>query len=199
SESKSFLNDYSKIRDICGMYSGSESAGVSFLYKYSYLKEEAPIILLDIEIAMDTDNDDKDTDRIDILLFNKKDKSLKFLEGKLYSNNEIRSTTSPKVIKQVKGYNVQIANKREEILTAYSNYINIVNEIFDLDLPRPSTISPETGLYIFDFDSYQLKHDLKEKILPKLKKDLNYLYYIGNPEKIKIHALWDGKNTKCTS
>ena len=167
SGTKSYVKDYKKIKENCKLYSGEEANGISSLYKYSYLRDEG-IVLLDIEIALKSENEEKDTDRMDILLFDKKDAVLKFVEGKLYSNSEIRSNTYPEVVKQVGRYNVQIASKKASIIDAYSKYIEIVNWIFDLQLPLPLDIFPKTGFYIFGFDSYQRKLDLKENVIPKL-------------------------------
>jgi len=188
-----FIKSYSRIKENCANYSGIEAKGVSRLYhKYSYLSD-SNIIVLDIEVSFESDNKNKKQDRIDILLYDKENKILRFVEAKHYSNKEIISKTKPDVINQIKKYEKQIKNKKHNIITAYSNYINIINEIFKnetsyLPLPLPNDVEDEVTLFIFGFDK-----DQKEGRLTEIEKQLLGIKYysVGNVKNVKINSLWN--------
>jgi hypothetical protein len=189
---KSFKKDYDKIKDNCGLYSkGSEATGVSYLWeKGSFVNASEDIIVLDIEISLKSAEDiGRNQDRIDVLLYSNRGKALKFIEAKLYTNNEIRSKTEPAIISQIERYNNQIKTKESEILAEYKKYIKIMNELFSLEIEEPIKVLPGAGLYIFGFDDDQKNGNLKN-IEQKLdEKHIKY-YSLGNPSNIKIKALW---------
>ena len=195
---KSFVRDYNKIKVNCELYSkGSESAGVSYLYsKYSFMEKQADIVVLDIEVSLES-NEDGGQDRIDVLLYSKNTRELKFVEAKLYTNKEIRSEGTPEVIGQIKRYDDQINSREGEILNAYKTYVEAINELFEIELMAPTKILPEAGLYIFEFDDDQRKGNLSNKVLPKLKgKGIKY-YSLGNPVNINIQTLWNTTTKPC--
>lgn len=186
-----FMKSYERIKENCANYSGKEALGVSHLYhNYSYLSN-SKIVVLDIEASFKSNDKDKKQDRIDILLFNKKTKTLQFIEAKHYSNGEIKSKSTPKVIKQIERYKTQINNPivNKQILKAYKNYINIINEIYNIDLPEPEKICKEVSLLIFGFDTDQKNGGLK-KIETNLKKYKVKFYAKGNMKSVKIEPLW---------
>lgn len=184
-----FSKAYSRIKENCANYSGKEASGVSRLYhKYSYLSD-SEIIVLDIEVSFQSKDNDKKQDRIDVLLFNKKTRTLQFVEAKHYSNKEIRSTTTPDVIKQVNRYKAQIIANENNIIAEYGKYIEILNNIFDIELPKPDKVRKDVSLLIFGFDNDQKNVGLKniEKHL-KTAKIKNYAK--GDVKSIEIEPLW---------
>lgn len=191
---KSFVSDYNKIKTNCELYSkGSEAACVSYLYsKYSFVSSAADIVVLDIEISLKADEDKNgNQDRIDILLYSKSDRALKFVEAKLYTNKEIRSETDPEVVGQIERYNSQIERKEGEICNAYGKYVEIMNDLFSLKIERPIKILPGAGLYIFGFDEDQSKGNLTKNIRPNLEKNHIRYYLLGNPSNIDGKTLWN--------
>ena len=160
-----FIENYQRINENCEKYSGPEDEGISKIYhKHSYLAEENKVVL-DIEVSFESLNH-KGQDRIDVLLFDKEKQELQFVEVKHYSNGELWSSTGePKVIKQVKRYETQIKNRNDEILSTYTNYIEILNKLFDINLPIPKSIHKKVTLLIFGFDSDQLKGRLNKLII----------------------------------
>ncbi|MBU1864553.1 MAG: hypothetical protein KKH94_12910 [Candidatus Omnitrophica bacterium] len=190
---KSFKEDYNKIKTNCKLYSkGSEAAGLSSLYKYSFARSKENIVVLDIEISFESQGESKNQDRVDVLLYNKKTKKLKFVEAKLYSNKEIRSKTTPRVVSQIKKYNRQIDSKQHaDILPGYKKYICCMNDLFGIKIACPTGVLQRTGLYIFGFDAYQKKWDLDKKIVPQLKDNGITPYAIGNPRNVDITTLWN--------
>ena len=78
---KSFKEDYNKIKTNCELYSkGSEAAGVAHLYQYSFVLNKGDIVVLDIEVSFESQDENKNQDRVDILLYSKKSNKLKFVE-----------------------------------------------------------------------------------------------------------------------
>jgi hypothetical protein len=159
-----FEEGYSRIKENCANYSGVEAQGVSSIYhKHSYLSNENKVVL-DIEVSFESQNKDKRQDRIDILLLDKNKKTLEFVEAKHFSNSEIWSSKTPKVIGQIRKYQNQISSKKADILSAYTHYTMCLNKIFDIDLPIPIDITPNVMLLIFGFDKNQKDGRLKELI-----------------------------------
>ncbi len=189
---KDFEKDYNKIKNNCELYSkGSEAACVAHLYnKYSFINSAINTVVLDIEISLES-REGKNQDRIDILLYSKRNKLLQFVEAKLYTNKEIRSKNRPEVIGQIERYNTQIKNRENEILVAYRRYVEIINELFSLELEKPTGILQGVGLYIFGFDDDQKKGNLLRQIIPNLEKDRIRYYSLGNSASINIQTLWD--------
>jgi hypothetical protein len=172
---------------------GSEAYCVSYLYsKYSFASSASDIVVLDIEISLEADEDeDRNQDRIDILLYSKSDKALKFIEAKLYTNKEIRSKGKPEVIDQIGRYNDQIKRKESEIRDAYKGYVEIMKDLFSLNIEKPVKVLADAGLYIFDFDDDQKQGNLAKNIKPNLEKNRIKFYPLGNPANVNAQTLWN--------
>ena len=194
-----FESNYKRIKENCSKYSGVEASGVSDIYhKYSYFSDN-DVVVLDIEVSFKSNdilvNDElsnkKTTqDRIDILLFKKSTKTLQFVEAKHYSNTEIWSSTKPKVIGQIKKYEGQIKQNEQEIIEQYGNYVNSINNLFQINLPLPEKIDPKVTLLIFGYDRNQFNGRMKELILNKEDYKEIELYKIGGVSKINTGTLW---------
>ncbi|MFI3260465.1 MAG: hypothetical protein R3Y13_01980 [bacterium] len=189
----SFVDGYNQIKERCDKYVTLEAECVSVMYQNN-ITSKSDVILLDTEIAfskdtLDVDDDnDKNLNRIDILLFDKESKTLVFVEAKHFSNSELWSKeyTLPPVVNQVKNYEKVIKDNYEDILTEYTKYIEVCRDLFDLDeneLPIPNNIHSKVGLLIFGFDKKQ-----QEKIKEKLKLD-------GSLDDIKFYEKGDFKAT----
>lgn len=188
-----FEKNYQRIKENCSNYSGIEAVGVSDLYhKHSYLSN-SNVIVLDIEISFESQNEEKHQDRIDILLFNKESKTLQFVEAKHFSNNEIWSRTTPKVISQIKRYESQLAKRKNGILSEYIEYIKIINGIFNIALPEPAEIDDNVTLLIFGFDNDQKNGRLKRLIFQNKEYAGIKNYSIGNIKKVVPDNLWKAK------
>jgi len=193
-----FVADYQRIKNNCKTYSGIESAGVSEVYKkHSYRNVTDDIVVLDIEISFGALGKNKQ-DRIDLLLFNKTTQSLKFVEAKHFTNTELWSKKGRKptvITKQIPRYQAQISFKSREIISEYQKYVQIVNSLFNLNLPLPLTVENEVVLFIFGYDSDQIKGGSRffELVLsdPVLTRT-NYCT-VGNPNNTNMSSLWKGK------
>lgn len=192
-----FEKGYTRIKENCGKYSGLEASGVSKIYhKHSYF-DHSDIIVLDIEVSFKSAIKDRKQDRIDILLYDKKTRTLQFVEAKHYSNKELWSTTTPDVIKQIRRYENQISINKASLINEYSNYIsilnNIFNNIFNKKLPKPLHINPEVILLVFGFDKDQQQGRLKTLIQNNIQYKGVKLYSKGNIGLVKLQNLWNTK------
>jgi len=184
----SFVDGYARIKENCSLYAGVESSGVSYIYgKYSYAASISEIVVLDIEVSLESLDLDKNQDRIDILLFDKRKKQLIFCEVKHYSNKEIwsRKGSSPDVVGQVQRYVKQIGAKGDVILKEYGNYVDAVNKLLALNLPCPESIKQNVVLMVLGFDKDQLSGRFTELFKANMPKDIRY-YAIGNVASLKI-------------
>jgi len=186
-----FEMNYLRIKENCANYSGVEALGVSDIYhRHSYLSD-SNVVVLDIEVSLDAVEKERKQDRIDILLFNRSTKTLQFVEAKHFSNPDIWSTDSPKVLGQIARYQEQINLRKSEILSAYSEYVQIINRVFGITLPEPIGIDPKPTLLIFGFDSNQRSGRLKGLITDNSHYAGIKCYPIGNIKKLKPENLWN--------
>ena len=161
-------------------------------HKHSYLSDNN-IVVLDIEVSFESYNEENKQDRIDILLYKKDTKTLQFVEAKHYSNKEIRSRTTPEVIDQVNRYESQILKRRSEILSGYTEYVKILNSIFNISLPKPITIEDKVILLIFGFDQDQKTGKLKKMVTKNSKYSGMKNYSIGNIKQVVMENFWNAK------
>ena len=205
---KNFPDGYSQIKKNCSFYSGKEAEGVSRIYsKYSYAmnkttKNQTGILAFDIEVAFKSlpervrkrsnkKTKRASTDRIDLLLYNQKERKLKFYEAKHYSNSEIWSKEGelPEVITQVKDYKRQIKVSQKEILEVYKKYTAITNKLFEMEIEPPDNLDDEVCLLIFGFDKDQLHGKLKSTI-KKIRERGIQVYFRGGIETVDINTMW---------
>jgi hypothetical protein len=196
---KKFYKGYDGIKKNCKNHSDkSEAEGVSRIYhQYPYNFDRSDVVVLDVEVALiDTPEDSKKAEqrRIDILLYHKLLKKLRFIEAKRYDNNEIRAkNSSPQVIGQLQSYRDIIKAQRENILDAYKKYTKTLEKIFsNLSLPEPQEIDENVGLLIFGFDQNQMDGRLNDQIIKNPEFNGIPYYPIGDITKIKAENLWKG-------
>ena len=195
-----FYDGYENIKERAKLYASPEAIGVYNICKSGNLLSNNNYIVLDIEVAFESEINKEDSkrkniqNRIDILLYDIKEKELLFDEVKHFTNSEIWSNSVPAVVNQVNRYNNEIAERKDEILSVYKKYIMNINQIFadELDNPLllPEKVNPKCGLIIFGFDS-----DQRDGRLENLKQNLTNnnmkLYCIGNERKINLENLYN--------
>ena len=194
-----FQDNYRQIKENCSIYSGVEAKGVSELYhKHSYLSSKDDVVVLDIEAVFKSLNVDNTTDRVDIVLFNKLTRTLQFVEAKDYTNTDIVAENGmpPKVIDQLSRYESQILKKKKDIISGYSDYIKILNNIFNLSLPLPTNIDPKPTLLIFGFDNDQKKGRLKDRVTGNPAYNGIKLYCKGEIKTVDMKNFWNAKILK---
>ena len=205
-----FYNGYKNIKERAKLYTSVEAIGVHYICKNGNLLLNKDYIALDIEVAFEKIKNEpegtlnhfenaeeekklKDQNRIDVLLYSIKEKQLLFVEAKHYTNGEIWSNGTPKVVSQVKRYNDIIKMKNDEILKSYQKYIENLNNLFEDELekplPMPEKIYYECGLIIFGFDQNQKDNRLTSNKEKLISNDIR-VYTIGNEKSIKSSTLY---------
>ena len=175
---------YHQIKENCSLHSGDEAEGVSRIYhKYPFTKNSSPVVVLDIEISFK--GEEKAQDRVDILLLNKKNRQLRFYEAKHFSNSGLWGSR-PKILAQIQRYENQIQKQQDKIIEQYSEYVTIVNRLFDCNLPNPETVDKIIPLLVFGFDRDKQKGRLKELVLGR-----KCHYFIGNISRLNIVNMWN--------
>lgn len=191
---RSFVDGYEAIKGNCVLYPGVEAVGVSSIYhNFSYVNSASEVVVLDVEVSFKSLDEETNQNRIDLLLFNKREKRLRFYEAKHFSNKEIWAATGkkPKVITgQISRYNRQICSDQDNIIGQYSRYLDIVAELFEVRLEKPISVDPTVGLLVFGYDKDQSDGRLKAL----LKKDgslegVKY-YCKGNVSSLNILNMW---------
>jgi hypothetical protein len=78
-------------------------------------------------------------------------------------------------------YNNQLNDKYIHIKNVYNNYFKILNDLFDVDIPKDIDLEKKVVLSVFGFDDDQKKGKLKN--LKKIMDDNKYPYYFkGNTD-----------------
>lgn len=182
-----FTDGYERIKENCAKYNeDSESEYVARLFKkYSVINNNPKddIVLLDIEAAF-SNKESKTQDRFDIVLLNTKTNVLKVVEAKLYENPELHpsSASNPKVIEQIQRYEKKIKEKKDEIINAYSKYIQIMNDLFGTNINSKITLDEKVGLLYFCFNDATKKSETFKSLESLFKTELpqNKIYPVGN-------------------
>ena len=193
-----FFDGYEQIKQNCSLYSSVEAEGVSRIYhKYPFASSDSRVVVLDIEISFEAKSEERFQDRIDILLFNKKTQQLRFYEAKHYSNSELWAAegTSPRVVSQIQRYEQQIQEEGKDILSEYCQYIRIVNDVFNCDLPKPGGLDKEVTLLVFGYDRDQQRGRMQRLLLDDGSLAGVQYYTIGNVSAVNIDNMW--KAGKC--
>ena len=200
----SFVDAYSQMKELCSLYANGEAAAVSNLFsKFSAAglsQKDSNVVVLDVEVSLRREDlngdsvdgvDSRKQDRIDLLLMNKNEKTLRFYEVKLLSNNQLRSNKSqPHIEKQIEGYNAQLEKRHDDLLMQYGNHIRIINELFGCNLPEMENLDDKTRLIIFGFDNDQKKGRLKDT-QDALGINNSHIYAIGNSNGIDLQTVWN--------
>jgi hypothetical protein len=164
-----FVKHYSKIKRRINIFAGKERQAVQ------YLANNVPQIV-DIEIGFEGElkqnASKKSVPRIDMAAITDKG-TLVFFEAKLFSNSEIRSKETPKVVSQLQKYQKILSQKGNEIISAYQEQLNIYaqlkGEFFENRSRKISNLSlhPHARLIITDFDASQ-----RELMLQTIQKPI---------------------------
>jgi len=127
------------------------------------------------------------------LLYKKDTHTLQFVEATHYSNRKIWSKTTPEVISQIKRYESQIAKRKTEIISEYSEYVRTLNRIFNITLSEPTDIEDKVTLLIFGFDNDQKNGRLKKLITENPVYSGIKNCSIGNIKQVVTENLWKAK------
>ncbi len=148
---------------------------------------------MDIEAAF-SETGNREQDRFDIVLLDKKTNCIKIVEAKLYTNSELHPTknSSPSVVNQIKRYQDTIEEKRSEIIKAYANYISKVNILFGAALPDVTALKEDVGLLYFGFNDLNKKSETFKNLKDVLTELLpgNKIYPLGDTKNASLKLLF---------
>ena len=193
-----FLDGYDVMKNNAQLYAEKEGLGVSSLYHGCSYLSDSNIVVLDIEIAFskekEPDKAKRALDKIDILLYNKKERRLRFIEAKLFDNPDLRAKLdldkNPKVIGQIQRYEKQVKKQHDNIIASYQQYIKTLNGLFGISIPPPKKLDKNVGLLVFDFGMDEKEGLLKKQITKNAKyKDIR-IAPIGSLSKKNMQFLW---------
>lgn len=183
-----FETNYERIKENCSKYSGVEAAGVSEIYRRHSFNSNNDVMVLDIEVSFQSEDENKKQDRIDVVLYDLRTRTIHFVEAKHFSNKEIFSTGRPKVINQLNRYKKQISKNEKENIKEYGSLIQTINQTFSKSIPLPVEVDEKVILLIFGFDIDQKNGRLQNLIM-------KYPEYRGT----KIYAKGDITNINLSS
>lgn len=120
------------------------------LYCHTFdIDQRTNVVVLDIEVNL------KGTvgwgKKCDLVFLNTATNELMFVEGKVFSDDRVRSAVGyiPRVIEQVNIYTQAIAEQRNEILVQYSEHIRIINELFGTSYQPPKALIEPAKLLVY--------------------------------------------------
>jgi hypothetical protein len=170
---ESFEDGYTQIKKHVSLFEQPESGGVFKLCKAHscYRKEFAgPIGVLDIELSLESKDEERSQDRIDLVLFHLKEKRLRFFEVKTFENKEIWPTNDHvPVAQQIQRYKGQLEDRKSTLLDGYKQYVQIMQHLCGSTLPEPISLDTDVDLLLIGFDTNQLK-TIKSVLLPVFDK-----------------------------
>jgi hypothetical protein len=164
-----FVKHYAKIKRRINIFTGKERQAVQ------YLANNVPQVV-DIEIGFEGElkqnASKKSVPRIDMAAITDNG-TLVFFEAKLFSNSEIRSQKTPKVVRQLEKYQKILSQKGSEIVTAYQEQLSIYSQLKGEFFKNRSrkinnlSIQPHARLIITDFDALQ-----RDLMLPAVQQSI---------------------------
>lgn len=173
---KGFVKYYDKIKRRISIFTGEEKQAVQ------YLANKIPSIL-DIEIGFEGELKEnavkKSVPRIDMAAITDKG-TLVFFEVKLFSNSEIHSKETPKVVSQLNKYKGWLAENGEDIKKGYKDQLDIYKKLKGEFFKKRArcfeiiTIHPDPRLIITNFDASQ-RDILLPSILAGIEKGIGWM------------------------
>jgi len=167
-------------------HSGAEKEGLA-----KVIQANNNIVDLEVSFQRETDDGEVDgnrQDRIDFCALRENNAGaleLCFYEAKQFSNKELRAEGEPKVVAQIRRYNKNISDHKQEILAAYQqtfknilelNHSHPAHKYIQRALTEGFSIPEDVRLVIFGFDQPQkdalktltdhlIEHGLKEAFI----------------------------------
>ncbi|GEM_PF-729397 len=166
---------FEQIKKNCAMYAREEASAVSSVYSaFSWAKQAAQsLVVLDIEVSFEVDADSgryfngkkEKQDRVDFVVLDKTSGLLRFVEAKLFVNQELVSPEDkPSIVGQIGKYQGQIHKRHGEIREAYGNYVTLGHTVFGVEPTPISGIDETVTLLVTGFNEQQKSDGLDQII-----------------------------------
>lgn len=180
---RSFREAYTQIKKNMTLHEQPESGSVFCLCKsHSCVRTPTPcpIVVLDIELSLKALDETRKQDRIDLVLFNIKERQIRFLEVKTFDNKEIWPSAKghAAVASQIDRYKKQLDSNYDDLIVSYRQYVQLLVDLFGVNLPEPVSIDRDVDLLLTGFDTPQLE-TLQTTLLPTFRNAFR-TNHIGN-------------------
>lgn len=172
----------------------AEAHQVSGLYRYSPMvpTNDSDIILLDIEAAFAQSGEK--TDRIDVVLFNKTEKRLIFVEVKRLSDSRLyrnrKAGLPPEILEQLNAYKRRISQESQTIREQYNRVIEYYECLTNREIPRIGDQLPLLGLLVVECTDIECNR--KDYATPEFQALCSNIEKSG----FKMYTYGDTKNIK---
>lgn len=187
----SFEDGYEQIKKNIVLFEQPESGGVFQLCRrHSFYKTDfvGPIGVLDIEVSLEAEDEERSQDRMDLVLYHKERRQLRFFEAKTFDNTEIWPTKGDAlVVQQILRYTDQLKQRNDELLAGYGRYVKIMNHLCGTKLSHPLSIDTDVDLLLFGFDTLQLR-TIQNVLLPAYGDSFRSCL-IGKPRRARPETL----------
>ncbi len=194
----SFKDGYTQIKKNMRLFHKPESGGLSKLCKkHSFYKADSGQIgVFDIELSLEANGDEEAQvrngrqDRIDLVLFNKDSKRLRFFEVKTFANREIWPRNGHVAVSdQIARYKKQVTDNNDVLLAGYKLYVKLMNQLCGLSLPEPAGLDKVVDLLLIGFNQDQ-SNRIKDVLKPAFR-DAFLCRSIGDPSNATQRTLAD--------
>ena len=188
---ESFEDGNTQIKKNISLYEQPESGGVFKLCKtHSCFMDNfaGPIGVLDIELSLEANDEERSQDRIDLVLFHCETRQLRFFEVKTFANKEIWPTNGhAPVVEQIQRYTQQLRQRTDELLVGYKQYVRLMQRLCGITLPEPDSLDTAVDLLLIGFDTPQL-NTIQNVLLPAFG-NLFRSCLIGGPQRARQETL----------
>lgn len=160
-------NEFPLLQRQCYEYSSAGSSQAERKIIQSYFPvygRRDKVMVLDREIRIN----DGCGRKCDWLLYDTVSRRLKFVEVKMSGNAGLKKHKDGTIdaAAQIDGYSRQYEEHELEIVKQYQNYVDIINELLGIDLPRPEgMLDTRAGLAIFGARE-EINEDLIKQVNP---------------------------------
>lgn len=166
---ESFYEGYPQIKKNTKLYAEPESEQVARMWNsHSCFKKSnsGPIVVLDIELSLKALDEDRNQDRIDLVLLHLKERRIRFVEVKTFRNKELWPSPDGQieVVGQIARYKKQI--KQNPLLVSdYCQYVRLLFKLFGVKLLEPQAIDVDVDLLVTEYTGTD-EQKIKASLLP---------------------------------
>lgn len=186
-----FADGYGQIKKNIELYVQPESREVAELcQQHSICRDNSgPIVVLDVELSLESDDEDRKQDRIDLVLFNMQTLEIRLFEVKTFDDERIwpKGSGVASVVGQMRRYRRQATTRQSELLENYRQYVSLLNLLYNLDAPLPESIATSADLLVVRFDANQ-QQQLVAHIIPAFRNEF-VCSYIGKASRASQNTI----------
>jgi len=170
--------------------SATERRLLDRLYSHTFSSNrKSKVVVLDIEVCLNGNIGGRM--KCDLVLLNTEKRQIMFVEGKIFSDRRVNSSSTPKVIEQVETYTKAIAEQYEAITEHYANHIKIINELFQTEYNPQVSLIPSAKLLVYLTPTPPLHHGQKSIKTINAELGENNVVWYKQGEEPYIDEIWE--------